>query len=314
MPVISNDNIVRQEFVLSGEIVSMLVSLVSLPIIAVLFWQRFEDARKKRWNVAGISLLASYFWAFMFVLVTTVFIHIHIGDNQPWCDATITTCLSLYVLSKASGFLFLIERVYIISWPNEPRHKTLEYVLNCVFIFVPYLVVTILCFVYRVAFWTETGVCIIGLQMFALLPLLCVEVLSYLYLALRFLYPLVMVHRDGQGLLPPLKRVMVRTTIGTFVAMISTFTVKLSLTFFDGEPAWLCCMSCKVDALISAIVLHWVTAPDKTAHQEQDTPQALGLAFSSDKGELTMQDTNQDSESSKTGVETPKRYALKDML
>lgn len=52
--------------------------------------------------------------------------------------------LTLYCIVKAAGFLFLIERAYIISWPVNPRHKTVEYVLSCVFIFVPYVIVTAL--------------------------------------------------------------------------------------------------------------------------------------------------------------------------
>jgi hypothetical protein len=67
-------------------------------------------------------------------------------------------------------------------------------------------------------------------------------------------------------------------------------------------------------ALISALVLHWVTVPDSTEHKEQDTPQALGLAFSSDQECSTIHETNHDSDSSKTGPETPRKYALKDML
>jgi hypothetical protein len=48
----------------------------------------------------------------------------------------------LFILTKAAGFLFLIERAYIISWPIAPRHKTPEYVLSCMGIFGPYVAVS----------------------------------------------------------------------------------------------------------------------------------------------------------------------------
>jgi hypothetical protein len=99
-----------------------------------------------------------------------------------------------------------------------------------------------------------------------LIPLLLMEVLAYvspvrlnhahhtadppnpqLYLTLRFLVPLLRVHFTGNGLLLPLKRVVTRTVIATAITMLSTLAVKISLTLFNGEPAWLCCMTCKID-------------------------------------------------------------------
>jgi hypothetical protein len=52
--------------------------------------------------------------------------------------------LTLYVLTKAAAFLFLIERAYIISFPVSPRHRSLEYMLSTVCILVPYIAVTVL--------------------------------------------------------------------------------------------------------------------------------------------------------------------------
>ena len=68
-----------------------------------------------------------------------------------------------------------------------------------------------------------------------------------LYLTLRFLWPLIVVHFGGTGLLLPLRRVVRRTCIGTGITLLSLLTVKISLLMFNGEPAWLCCMTCKLD-------------------------------------------------------------------
>ncbi|KAF2166057.1 hypothetical protein M409DRAFT_23785 [Zasmidium cellare ATCC 36951] len=283
MAVISDTNAVKDRFLLPGDIISLLTSLISLPIIAVFFYQRLQNACHRNITMASVTLLMSYMSTFLFIFVLTTILHIRVDWDeslQALCDSTLMICLTLYCLTKATGFLFLIERAYIISWPVNPRHKTLEYVLSCFIIFVPYAVVTGLCIKYRIAINNGNHVCVIGMQMFVLVPLLLVEVFAYLYLTLRFLIPLIMFHRGGTGLLAPLRRVMLRTCIGTAITMCSTLAVKVSLTLFNGEPAWLCCMTCKIDALIAATVMHWITIPDPTNHgYEDDTPQALGVGF-----------------------------------
>ncbi|EMF09624.1 uncharacterized protein SEPMUDRAFT_72488 [Sphaerulina musiva SO2202] len=203
--------------------------------------------------------------------------------------------LTLWIASKAAAFLFLIERAYIISWPITPRHKTPDYVLSYIVIFSAYFTVTVLSIKFRVAFVLEPAdICIIGIQMYALIPLLLVEVLSYLYLTIRFLIPLVMVHFGGQGLLVPLRKVVIRTCIGTVIAMLSTAAVKISLTLFNGEPAWLCCMTCKIDALIACTTLHWITKPEATEGGENGTPQTLGVGFDeNDKESGVVVETSQ---------------------
>ncbi|PIA89054.1 hypothetical protein CB0940_07283 [Cercospora beticola] len=308
--VVSDSNAVKSQFLLEGEVVSLVTSMASLPLIAVFFWQRLQQAKHKAFTVASCCLLLTYVTSFLFVFVLTVVLHIR-AENHSLCESTILLCLTLYVVSKMAGFLFLIERAYIISWPVNPRYKTLEYILSCVALFVPYLIVTSFAIKYSIAFVNDAKVCIIGIQMYALVPLLVVEVLSYLYLTLRFLFPLLMVHFGGQGLLLPLRRVVMRTSIGTGITMLSTLAVKISLTMFNGEPAWLCCMTCKIDALIACAVLHWITTPEGQDESEPGTPQALGIGF--DKESATVVATSQGSSWNRGDSDAP-QYALKDVL
>ncbi len=44
----------------------------------------------------------------------------------------------------------------------------------------------------------------------------------------------------------------------------------------DGEPGWICLMCCNCDILFSAIVLHWVTMPDRDAAAADSTNSYLG--------------------------------------
>ncbi|EME40942.1 hypothetical protein DOTSEDRAFT_27534 [Dothistroma septosporum NZE10] len=310
MAVISDSTILKTDFLLPGDIVSLLLALTGVPIVAVFFYQRYENARRKRVTVASVTLLLSYIFTFLFIYILTLLIHIR-TVNKTLCDSTLVICLTLYVLTKAAGVLFLIERMYIISWPISPRWKTPEYVLSCVCIFCPYVTVAGLSIKNRLSYKNEHEVCIIGIQMFALVPLLVVEVVSYLYLTIRFLVPLIMVHFGGAGgLLMPLRRVVLKTVIGTAITMLSTLAVKVSLTLFDGEPAWLCCLTCKVDAIIAAAVLHWITIPDRTGEGEHGSPQALGIGFD----RSATDPSPETSRSERTAPDSPREFDLKDVL
>lgn len=55
--VVSDDSILKKEFVLPGEIVSLVTSMASLPIIAIFFWQRLQQARFKTLSIASVTLL-----------------------------------------------------------------------------------------------------------------------------------------------------------------------------------------------------------------------------------------------------------------
>ncbi|KAF2771605.1 hypothetical protein EJ03DRAFT_357703, partial [Teratosphaeria nubilosa] len=157
---------------------------------------------------------------------------------------------------------------YIISFPvTSPRHKHKEYILTYLAILCPYIAVAALCIRYRISFDNIYNVCIIGMKAFALFPLICVETLAHLYLTLRFLIPLLRVHYIGEGLLHPLRGLVKRTFIGAGLTTISVLTTKMTLAFFNGEPAWLCCLTCKLDAFVAVCVMHWVTARD---HKERD--------------------------------------------
>lgn len=208
--------------------------------------------------------------------MVTVLLHINHDDDLGVCSATIISCLTLHSISKGSDFLFLIERAHIISWPVNPRHKTIEYVASVLLIMVPYAGVTVLAIAYRTMEDSAETVCLIGIKDHALYPLLAIEVLSQVYLTLRFLVPLVMLRLTGKGLLLPLEGLVRRTFIGSLIDLLSSLGVRISFLLFDGEPAWLCCLACKVDALIASSVLHWITKP---TNSDSERRQKLGVGF-----------------------------------
>lgn len=109
--------------------------------------------------------------------------------------------------------------------------------------------------------------------------MLCVETLAELFLTLRFLFPLLLVHRRGNGLLPPLRKVVIRTSVGAAITLLLDVAVKVSLTLFNGEPTWLCYLACKVEAFLAACVLHWITKPVLSKTERRSGQPELGVGF-----------------------------------
>lgn len=142
-------------------------------------------------------------------------------------------------------------------------------------------------------------VCIIGMTRASLITMLCVEVGAQLYLTGRFLWPLLVVNTEGSGLLSPLRKVVVRTSIGVATTLVLNIAVKTSLTLFDGEPTWLCYLTCKMEgelmpirkvhspdvdgviAFLAACILHWITKPILSNDSYESNQTALGIGFDS---------------------------------
>lgn len=63
----------------------------------------------------------------------------------------------------------------------------------------------------------------------------------------------------------------VRAFVGSCATLASSVTNLSLLLGLDGEPAWICFLSCNAEILFSALTLHWVTSRDR---QNQTTNQS----------------------------------------
>lgn len=157
-------------------------------------------------------------------------------------------------------------------------------------------------FIWRISYIDEKGVCIIGMQKKAMMPLIIFEVIvnvrppnpttsashspsAQVYLTLLFILPL---RSTSPHSLPPstshltpqtdlysykhnanpkLHRMAFRSFIGS-CATLTTSVANLSvLMVLKGEPGWICLMCCNADILFCVLVLHWVTSHDRpTTH------------------------------------------------
>ena len=87
------------------------------------------------------------------------------------------TGLICYMTNKILIYYFLVEKAYVVRGSMKPRMKTKLWLFNCLFMLLPYTVFVIMNFIFRITYINDSGVCIIGMQKIAMLPLITFEVI-----------------------------------------------------------------------------------------------------------------------------------------
>ncbi|KAK7536073.1 uncharacterized protein J3D65DRAFT_677818 [Phyllosticta citribraziliensis] len=190
-----------------------------------------------------------------------------INEDEIICDGAILLCLVCYMSSKILIYCFLVEKVYIIRGSRIPRMRDPLYLFNCFGMLLPYTVVVILNFVWRISYKNEQGMCIIGMEKKAMMPLIIFDVVVNVYLTSLFLLPLRQLYSYRERTNKTLRRMAVRTFFGSCATLTSSVTNLTILMVLVGEPGWICLMCCNADILFSVIVLHWVTSFDSAGRQ-----------------------------------------------
>lgn len=127
----------------------------------------------------------------LFVFATSVIVHgLGINSSRVVCEGGILLCLACYMTTKILIYYFLVERAYIVRGSLKSRLKTKLWVFNCLFMILPYTVLAVINFIWRITYINDEGVCIIGMQKTAMLPLITFEVVVNVYLTLLFVLPL----------------------------------------------------------------------------------------------------------------------------
>lgn len=145
----------------------------------------------------------------------------------------------------------------------------------------PYTTLVILNSIFRIARIDQNGVCIIGMQRIAMIPLIIFEVLVnvsskalaqqrihpanaiQVYLTLLFIIPLRALHSYKTNANPALTRMAQRSFWGS-CATLTTSVINLTVSMvLKGEPGWICLMCCNADILFCVVVLHWVTSKEQ---------------------------------------------------
>ncbi|KNG52664.1 hypothetical protein TW65_00083 [Stemphylium lycopersici] len=130
----------------------------------------------------------------------------------------------------------------------------------------PYTIFVIMNFIFRITYINDDGVCIIGMEKIAMLPLITFEVVVNVYLTALFIIPLRSLYSYKKNQNPSLRRMATRSLVGSLTTLTTSVVNLTILMILKGEPGWICLMCCNADILFCVLVLHWVTSKEKSGN------------------------------------------------
>ncbi|KAH8649806.1 hypothetical protein BX600DRAFT_418738 [Xylariales sp. PMI_506] len=251
---------------LAGTIGGLVISLLSITILASFLTLRMHAV--VAWTKLPLVVwlvFAIYIDSWLFVFITAILkLGVGINISYSMCSSAIFLCLICYVTTKMI-YLFLVEKSFIVRNGTKPRLKSKLYIFNSFGMLSIYGIVSILNFIFRIT-RIDNGVCIIGMQKLAMVPLITFDVIVNVYLTTLFLIPLRQLYsfKDTARTAANerLRTMAMRTFVGAVCTTISSVVNLTVLMALDGEPGWVCLMCCNCDVLFSAVVLQWVTSRD----------------------------------------------------
>ncbi|KAH0594221.1 hypothetical protein MHUMG1_08060 [Metarhizium humberi] len=244
----------------AGRVLGLVVSLLSTSVLTLFLTQRCLAIRSwSRLPIVVWLVFAIYADSYIFVFASAMLQH-SIGLNASFrtCDSAILICLVCYVTTK-----------HIIRGTPKKRIGSRLYMFNSLGMIAVYLAVVILNFVFRIA-KLQDGECIIGMKSFAMIPLISFDAVVNVYLTIIFLIPLRNLYsyknmpRTHANM--RLRTIAFRTFCGAVCTLLSSIVNLCALMSLDGEPGWVCLVSCNCDTeqlvIFSAAVIQWVTSKD----------------------------------------------------
>lgn len=283
--------------------------VASKKIIMAQELEEYYQCRKHHYNFWTLTstalppsiwlVLAIYVDSILFVLATSIIVQgLGINSSRAVCESGILLCLVFYATTKLLIYYFFVERAYIVRGIHKPRLETKLWLFNCLFMMLPYIVVIVINFVWRFTYIDDKGVCIVGMEMKAMLPLITFEVIVNVYLTLLFILPLRRKHtsilhplpvpRNTSMLTwnselysyhnsanPRLHRMAFRSLIGSISTLATSVANMTVLMLLRGEPGWICLMCCNADILFCVLVLHWATSIDQPSSSTPTAPSCI---------------------------------------
>ncbi|KAG5959513.1 hypothetical protein E4U57_000608 [Claviceps arundinis] len=223
----------------------------------------------------GLVVFAIYTDSYLFVIASALLQNtVGVNHSMKACDGAILICLACYITTKFI-YLFLVEKAHIIRGTSKKRSQSKLYLFNSVGMLGVFTIVVILNFVFRIAKLVN-GECIIGMQSFAMIPLISFDTVVNMYLTVIFIIPLRQLYsyRNMPRTLANarVRSVAIRTFGGAVCALISSITNLSVLMTLRGEPGWVCLMCCNCDILFCAIVIQFVTSKDNAGSSGVPSP------------------------------------------
>ncbi|KAF9929245.1 hypothetical protein BGZ67_006413 [Mortierella alpina] len=152
----------------AGESISLFVSLACISLMSLLFGRKTAGTKLSSLNYARSLVVGLYICSWLFSLMAAMLVQTN-NFNLLSCQLSIFTCIVLYAASKVIIYLFLTERVHVVTAVGVTRWNCRMYKFN-LFLVTPYMIIFVLAIVYRVARIDDKGQCEIGLLRPAAIP------------------------------------------------------------------------------------------------------------------------------------------------
>ncbi|BGP37518.1 hypothetical protein JCM10449v2_001424 [Rhodotorula kratochvilovae] len=214
-------------------------------------------------QVLVIVLLAA---SLAFVFISAVIV-LGVGSSysEAACNGGIWLCILLYASSKAVLYYLLLEKLQRVhshsTMGRTGRFSSWWYRGGLVF-FVAWLGVAGVMIAGRISLIRQNdGACIIGLRLFATVPMLAVDALTNIYLTIGFVLP---VWRSKNEKARRLAKV---SSIAAIAALVTSFANILVLSLQHGHQlSFVCLGSCGLDVAFNSVIVYMVT----TARHSRD--------------------------------------------
>ncbi|XP_014554067.1 hypothetical protein COCVIDRAFT_105956 [Bipolaris victoriae FI3] len=296
-------DIARQASFKYGDPVKLRISLVvisklCLCLLAGLLGYRirqFNQHLLKNMTLTHVYIFIDYISAMTFIIAAAI-VHNGLGiTTNEVCKAAIRLCLLFYTASKVSMYLFLVERVHVLRAPYRSRWSDYLWLFSTIGICISLGAIGVAGFVVPITSLSkDDGRCRIGLQPYAIIPLLLCDIAINVLLTLVFIYLLspvvrgsrpsgagfasrlaratgnlcgrakqrtaVNLHPANQRLVRRVERLLFKTLVGCFFVVLPASGNLIALWIYRGKmPAFMCFTICIFDVTWAAVVLHWLT-------------------------------------------------------
>ncbi|KAF9305893.1 hypothetical protein BGZ74_008456 [Mortierella antarctica] len=228
--------------------------------MSVLFGRKTAGTKLATVNYARGLVISLYLVSWAFSLIAAMLVQTN-NFNAISCTMSVYSCIVLYAFSKIIIYLFLMEKVYVVTAVGTTRANFMLYRINLLLI-LPYFGIFALMLIFRVSHLQEDGTCLIGLLPPASVTLIIYDIFISSWLTVLFIRPLMsstsLIQGPSKGKLRDVAR---RTLMGSIVALILSTANVFTLVLFKGKERGLICLaSCTVDVTLNAMTVHWVTS------------------------------------------------------
>ncbi|EUC44123.1 hypothetical protein COCMIDRAFT_99031 [Bipolaris oryzae ATCC 44560] len=305
VPTTTHDGLdfVRQASFKYSDPVKLRISLVvtskiCLGLLAGLLGYRirqFNQHLLKNMTLTHVYIFIDYISAMTFITAAAI-VHNGLGiTTDKICRAAIRLCLLFYTAGKVSMYLFLVERIHVLRAPYRSRWSDYLWIFSTIGICVSLGAIGVAGFAVPITSLSKAdGRCRIGLQPYAIIPLLVCDIVINVLLTLVFIYLLspvvrgnrpsgagfasrlarvigtlcgrakqrtaVNLHPANQLLVRRVEKLLFKTLVGCLLVVLPASANLTALCIYRGKmPAFMCFTICIFDVTWAAVVLHWLT-------------------------------------------------------